>query len=143
MDTKDLIEQLIQKGIHLGSINRFLKNAIQLKDEMSSFARDSEEKLNTALEKHANSAVVTQLRERFKNDYAMLINCTLHIVEYQADIIATKNEIKGLERLIGASLNKKAHSDFFRKKKDDLDKDGRQNSSIVFYDPPAERKSMC
>ena len=129
MVIKNLVKQLEEKGIFLGLLRRFLNNAMQLKNEMLGFVRESQRKLNKVLEEHPNSTEVSQLREKFNNDCTMLVNCELHIIEYQADIIATKNDIKKLAWLFSTDLIKKNHYTFYQKSEDDSNKENDQNPS--------------
>lgn len=131
MDTKNSIGKLNQ---HLHLINSALNDSVQLKAEILAYLSNSEEKLIIALRDQKNYDEITKLKEALEDARCAYANCELYIIAYQANGIATKIEIKRLERQLKKSeLNsKKNFSNFYSKRKeDDSDNDEFQVSSGV------------
>jgi DNA repair ATPase RecN len=134
MNTKDLLDQLNQKRNHLNSMQRFRDNAIQWKADLLHFVSDSGQRLDESLRQAPqNPDEISQLRERLDKDRQLYAKCEADLEEYQADIEVTKIEIRDLKWRLSTSLNKKIDDGFYKKRKDDFDKENNQNSGTASH----------
>ncbi|WP_342147170.1 hypothetical protein [Rickettsiella endosymbiont of Aleochara curtula] len=116
----ELREKIKLQRLHLATTRNLLSKQFDLKNEINSFVRHSEQQLEQMLNLEKSSVEkINHLTEKLRDDKCLRTDCRILILELRAEVTVTKKEIERSKLKLHQIKFPKKTAGFFRRKNDD------------------------